>query len=152
MRNSVLCWSWKFHGKILKKCKRLSILSIKGRFTQNKIIWPILLIFRGFLDINQTFQYKLSYHKELLVWWFWFLSKVFIFDPVMAKKWRTCPYFGIGFLAIIQPFLGQFWWLLSIDWCWDIQGMLFIIHFWATFGCKIAVATTHAPNSNSTWL
>ena len=35
--------------------------------------------------------------------------------------------------------------LLSIDWFYEIQVLRLIFNFWATFGRKIDVATTHTP-------
>ena len=63
----------------------------------------------------------------------------------MAKKWRTCPYFGIRFSAITQPFLGQFDWkfwlelmrLLSIDKWWEIQVIMLTFQF-SFFGPLLA--------------
>ena len=37
----------------------------------------------------------------------WFHSKILIFGQVMAKKWRACPYLGIGFWPVgLQFFMG----------------------------------------------
>ena len=49
--------------------------------------------------------------------------------PSDGKKWCACPYLGIRFLVITQPFLDQLDWNfswdfrpLSIDWWWEIWG------------------------------
>ena len=56
----------------------------------------------------------------------------------MARKWHACPYLGIRFLVITQPFLGQLGWklvwelrrLLFIDWWWNFLVMMLIFSFW----------------------
>ena len=70
--------------------------------------------------------------KTLLRW------EILIFG--YGPKWRACPYLGIRFLAITQPFFNQLGWnflwkvrkLLSID-CWleiAIDVMMIILHLW----------------------
>ena len=60
MRNSVLRWSWKFHGKILKNLGGVAFWA-SVFYAKKRII--IMSIFRGFLDIS-AYNHILSYKSQ----------------------------------------------------------------------------------------
>ena len=93
-------WARVFYGKT-----RIEIWHY-GHFS------PFIEVFWHELYILHILTYKLqrTCNSMVQIKWCWFHSKVFIFDQVMAKKWCTCPYLSIPFLAISRPFLGQSGW------------------------------------------
>ena len=54
------------------------------------------------VDILAYVELKITENMvQLQIEWYWFHSQIFL----LGQKWGACPYLGIRFLAITQPFL-----------------------------------------------